>query len=317
MSRDSGYRPPPTMVKCDNPRCNALYEVSNQLGGHTFTCNRCGSKVTVRDVSTGAKTSGKIKGWSLFRKSRKTPSSTPLLDAIVSADSRKSKSNTRLVFGGLALIVAIIGIWWWFATPDHRTAKTDIFDLFSPAPIPTLQDEIAAGIVSARFSGIGGSSGDSVNVQLAKGHNSGSIPSAMVIPTGSVLVSDDRRAQSMMVASIRGVDLGGNKYRPESQIILPESGTVSYVLAAFCIQFEKENPSPATEFTLKRPDPKLACIARNGSSLTVPAMQAAVWMQTDNITFAQMNQKFPITTLEWAAGRSVFLECRNEATGLK
>src|ERR1035438_3399565 len=147
MSRDSGYRPPPTTVKCDNPRCSALYEVSNLLGGHTFTCNRCGSKVTVRDVSTGVNNGRETKGWSPFRKSRKALSGTPLLDAIVSADSRRSKSNTRFVLVGLALIVAMIGIWWWYATPDHRTAKADIFDQASRAPISTLQDEIAAGIV--------------------------------------------------------------------------------------------------------------------------------------------------------------------------
>jgi len=40
-----------TVVPCDNPRCTALYEVSSFLGGHTFTCNKCGSKVTVRDLS--------------------------------------------------------------------------------------------------------------------------------------------------------------------------------------------------------------------------------------------------------------------------
>jgi hypothetical protein len=40
-----------TTVRCDNPRCTALYEVSSFLGGHTFTCNRCGSRVTIRDLS--------------------------------------------------------------------------------------------------------------------------------------------------------------------------------------------------------------------------------------------------------------------------
>ena len=43
-----------TVVKCDNPNCNAHYEVSSFLGGHTFTCNKCGSRVTVRDLSVVA-----------------------------------------------------------------------------------------------------------------------------------------------------------------------------------------------------------------------------------------------------------------------
>lgn len=40
-----------TWVKCDNPRCTAEYEMSSFLGGHTFTCNQCGSRVTIRDLS--------------------------------------------------------------------------------------------------------------------------------------------------------------------------------------------------------------------------------------------------------------------------
>lgn len=40
-----------TTVKCDNPKCAAIYDVPSYLGGHTFTCNQCGSKVTVRDLS--------------------------------------------------------------------------------------------------------------------------------------------------------------------------------------------------------------------------------------------------------------------------
>jgi len=44
------YRPE-TVVRCDNPKCTAVYNVSAFLGGHTFTCNQCGSRVTIRDLS--------------------------------------------------------------------------------------------------------------------------------------------------------------------------------------------------------------------------------------------------------------------------
>ena len=88
--------------------------------------------------------------------------------------------------------------------------------------------------------------------------------------------------------------------------MLNDSQPASYVLAAYCIQFRKENPSSTTRFILEPPDPVLACIAGDGSSLTIPAMQAAVWMQTDHVGFAQMTHKFPVSEQEWAAGRSVF-----------
>jgi hypothetical protein len=82
------------------------------------------------------------------------------------------------------------------------------------------------------------------------------------------------------------------------------------------MQFEKEHPSINTRFTLQRPDPVSASIAHKGTSLTVPAMQAAVWMQTDNITFTQMSHKFPITPEDWAAGEDVFLQCRRQAESM-
>jgi hypothetical protein len=117
----------------------------------------------------------------------------------------------------------------------------------------------------------------------------------------------------MMVAGVRGIEVGWNRFRPTSQIVLTDSQPVPYVLTAYCIQFEKENPSSVTRFTLEPPDPVLACIAKKGLSLTVPALQAAVWMRTDNISYAHMSQKFPINAQDWAAGQSVFLECRYAA----
>ena len=303
MSVDFGYRPPPTTVKCDNPKCNALYEISNLLGGHTFTCNKCGGKVTVRDVSTSAKPARAAVRWALFTKRERRSSSTPLLDAIVAANSRKSRPSARMVLIGLILILAIVGVWRWSAT---RTP---------PMPVPTLQEAIASGTVTAEFIGIGGSSGDSVRMQLSKGTNAGNGPVELSLPPGSVLLSNDPNAQSMMVVGVRGIDLGGNRYQPESQILLNGNEAVVYLLAAYCIQFEKQNPSAATRFTLKPPNPVLACMAEKKPQLPIPAMQAAVWMQTDRITYAHMNKKFPVNAQDWGTGQSVFLECRNVGGG--
>jgi hypothetical protein len=214
---------------------------------------------------------------------------------IVKAQERRPLFNTRLVLVGLVLIIAMIGLWWWNTS----------------TPVPTLQDAIVSGIITAEFSGTGGSSGDSVRAQVAKGPNSGLAPVAVIIPAGSILVSNDEDAQNMTVVSVRGVDLGGKKYRPESRIVLTDKEPVTYVLAAYCTQFEKANPSFATRFTLKKPDPVLSCIAQQGPSLTVPAMQAAVWMRTENITLVHMNEKFSVTAQEWDAGQSVFQRCRN------
>lgn len=185
-----------------------------------------------------------------------------------------------------------------------------VFSLNRPIPIPTLQDAIASHWVTAEFSGLGGSSGDCVLADLAKGPVTGPEPLETSLPVGSVLVSDDAGAQNMMVVGVRGILHDGSRYKPENQILLTDSSAVVYVLGAYCMEFEKENPSQDTRFRLELPDPALARIAQLGASLTVHAMQAAVWIHTDSITYWRMNEKFPISKQDWAAGQSVFLECQ-------
>ncbi len=184
------------------------------------------------------------------------------------------------------------------------------FLLTRPIPIPTLQDAIASHLVTAEFTGIGGSSGDSVLAELAKGAQAGTEPLRTSLPVGSVLLSDDASVQNMMIAGVRGILHDGSRYRPETRIVLTDIDAVVYVLAAYCMEFEKENPSNDTRFRLERPDPALERIAQLGASLTVPALQAAVWMHTDSVTYWQMNEKFPISKEDWAAGQSVYLESR-------
>jgi hypothetical protein len=76
-----------TVVKCDNPKCSAHYEVSSFLGGHTFTCNRCGSRVTIRDLSYSS-----------------APSSLP----------PSSKVTARDIIIAVIIALAFFGLALWF-----------------------------------------------------------------------------------------------------------------------------------------------------------------------------------------------------------
>ena len=174
----------------------------------------------------------------------------------------------------------------------------------------SLLEGIRTDAVRAEFTGTGGSSGDSVKVRVAKGPKAAPGPQDYTVPPGSQLASSDASAQSMTILSVAGEAAGKNSYKPTSVITVPAKGTATYVLKAFCAEFHKENPSTSTHFTLKEPDPGLACIARNGKDLSVPAYQAAVWMYTDNATFSEVNEKFAVSTQEWSSGEPVFRRCR-------
>ena len=131
-------------------------------------------------------------------------------------------------------------------------------------PAVTLQSAVAAGKVEAEFFGTGASSGDSVKLKVKKGPRAVRGPLKITVPPGSILRSSSGSAQSMVISGVegidKGIDMGGRVFRPTSRIVLNGSSTVTYVLKAFCAEFEKENPSSFTTFSLERPSPVLACI---------------------------------------------------------
>jgi hypothetical protein len=92
--------------------------------------------------------------------------------------------------------------------------------------------------------------------------------------------------------------------------VLTGSGPVRYVLEAYCAQFEKDNPSDETSFTLEPADLALECILRMSSALSTASRQAAVWIYTDHVTYAHLNEKFSVKESEWTAARAVVERCQ-------
>src|SRR5579872_4304700 len=84
----------------------------------------------------------------------------------------------------------------------------------SALPTTTLQEAITAGQADARFYGTGGSSGDSVMVDVSKNPNAAPGSQTVTIPPGSRLESSDAGAQSMVVLRVAGRVAGANSYEP-------------------------------------------------------------------------------------------------------
>jgi hypothetical protein len=180
----------------------------------------------------------------------------------------------------------------------------------SAAPV-TLQSAARRGLVEYTFAGTGASSGDSVRLTVQRTPQAAGRSLTLTVPAGSILRSADAGSQSMVVTAIHGVDLGGGRIQPMSQVPLRGSTPVTVLLLAFCAEFEKENPSPGATFTLEDPNPMLACIARQGRDLSIQAQQAAVWIQTDSISYEHMRQKFQVGPGDWTAAQGVVEHCRS------
>jgi hypothetical protein len=117
----------------------------------------------------------------------------------------------------------------------------------------------------------------------------------------------------MVVSSLKGRELGGGKYTPEQFVTLTDDKPARYVVEAYCAEFHKENPPPDKfDFQVAgAPDPILACIL-NGArkeKLSIEGTQAAVWLYTDHLTFAEMNTRMGITREEWSKAEAVALRC--------
>lgn len=82
---------------------------------------------------------------------------------------------------------------------------------------------------------------------------------------------------------------------------------------AFCAEFEKDNPMATTRFTLEQPDSSLACILNRSRRLTIATQQAAIWMYTDRVTFAHMNEKFGISRAKCSVAQAVVGERKTSA----
>jgi hypothetical protein len=87
----------------------------------------------------------------------------------------------------------------------------------------------------------------------------------------------------------------------------------TYVLDAYCTDFEKDNPSTGTQFSLGKVDPVLACILGEANSTVVK--QAAVWIYTDKASYSHVNEKFTVSQSDWAAATTIVKKCSELKTG--
>lgn len=174
-------------------------------------------------------------------------------------------------------------------------------------PLPVA---VATGKARVTIHGTGASSGDSIRIDVAKGPKAPPGPLRMYVSPGTILENGNGAGQGMAVSGVRGRVTGAYTYEPTSIIVVTGRTPVTYLLSAFCTAFEKDNPSPNDIFTFGQRDPVLACILRDSARLSVPARQAAVWIYTDQVNYAQMSQKFQVTEQEFDEGQSVASRCQ-------
>jgi hypothetical protein len=164
---------------------------------------------------------------------------------------------------------------------------------------------VAAGKVSVTFRGNGGSSGDAIEATVVTTAKAGG-DLVLTMAPGTRLQSGNASAQNMVIAGVRGQEVDANRFVARSEISVSATPR-TYVLDAYCTDFEKDNPSDGTRFSLQKVDPVLACILGEASSTIVK--QAAVWIYTDKASYSHVNQKFAVSQSDWDAATAIVRKC--------
>lgn len=215
-----------------------------------------------------------------------------------------------------ALVACERGLMPTFATQSATTTPTAT-QTYTRMPTPgtvevlDLGEALAQGLVEARIRGNGASSGDSIIVELTC---KVARTLELSIPAGTVLRSQDLAAQNMIVLGVRGVPIGGGKFRPASTMRLTSDAPQEFLLAAYCLDFDKANPSGGTGFSvgeLASPEVQALLKALDQAPVaqySIGAIQAAIWVATDDVCRSELSARFPASAADIQAALDLIAE---------
>lgn len=178
-------------------------------------------------------------------------------------------------------------------------------------PIPAVEQPLAlhdaerAGLVEYQVTGTGNSSGDSLRIRVRR---TTSRPVTLYIAPGTVFGTRSAGVQRMVAWSVSGsvVDENSGLIEPTETIHLDDDRNQEFVVEAYCMDIELENPSSEDEFAARSVDQRAAAILSeaNGQGLGLAATQAAIWMD-QGVTGDEIVEKFEATQEELEQARQL------------
>jgi Thioester domain len=155
-----------------------------------------------------------------------------------------------------------------------------------------LHEAIEKGMVDAEFIGTGSASGASIRLRLTRRTPEDVI---LTVPLGMRLLNADPTEQDMVVRRLLGESTGGSRYTPLTTIELRDDQQRTYVLEGYCLEAELDNPSNGAVFTYDGfVDAGIVAVLDaasrvRGADDAIVAVQAAVWVLTDDISAGELS----------------------------
>lgn len=179
------------------------------------------------------------------------------------------------------------------SVPLYATKEPIILAAEPPLKGYALHDAVSRNLIEYQVTGLGGSSGDSLQIKVRR---MTSTPITVYVAPGTVFATGSAGVQSMVGYSISGaiIDPGTGAMQPMNTMHLSDDAFHSFYVQAYCLDFALENPTPQDVFEVRAVDPRAATVltAAKSEGLSIPATQAAIWMDRDHVTKQRIATKF-------------------------
>ncbi len=103
----------------------------------------------------------------------------------------------------------------------------------------------------------------------------------------------------MIVLAVKGELLSNDQYRQKSMIELRDDRKLRFLLEAYCLDFDKDNPSKGDEFVVGDPNGVLPLVvdAIPEKERSVAAVQTAIWL-TRGVPGSSIRERFQVNDFE-------------------
>ena len=147
----------------------------------------------------------------------------------------------------------------------------------APVPVMAMEEALLKGLIEHSIAGSGGSSGDVITLTIKRAVRR---PLRLRLAPGTVLRSASTAVQNMIVAAVKGERIDRETYRATDVIELPDDSERVYLLEAYCLDFDKENPGASDRFSLAAVDGSALALINSlpKEKRSIPVVQAALWL---------------------------------------
>ena len=178
-----------------------------------------------------------------------------------------------------------------------------------------LDEAVREGKVQVEISGLGGSTGDTILLDLKR-----KVPVTLrlSLTPGTVFQSTSGNVQNMIGSKIKGERMGPASYRPGSEIYLYNDKKRSYIVEAYCLDFHKSNPGTNDSFLLSQSEDrtKNIIIAGQRKAYSTRVIQSAIWIDRAKVTSSQLKSRFPVSDNDIVAARHLLAELQESRSSV-